>query len=98
MVSQRLVYATACAACALSAPALGQDRQADEILVTATKTATGERVETVPLAIDAFSAKELQARQVRSLQDLTYAAPNVSLDDIATFRGTANFAIRGLGI
>lgn len=45
-----------------------------------------------------FDAQALEARQFRDLSTLSYAAPNVSLDPIGTFRGVANFAIRGLGI
>jgi iron complex outermembrane receptor protein len=41
---------------------------------------------------------ELDQRQVQDLSTLSYAAPNVSLDAIGTFKGVANFAIRGLGI
>ncbi|MEP2724993.1 TonB-dependent receptor [Roseibium sp.] len=40
----------------------------------------------------------LEALKVRDVQSLTYSAPNVSLDQIGTSRGSANFSIRGLGI
>ena len=36
--------------------------------------------------------------KVRDLQSPTHAAPGVSLDQVGTVRGTANFAIRGQGI
>ena len=70
----------------------------DEIIVTATKQAKPVRADDVAQAVDGFDREALDKRQVRSLQDLTYAVPNVALDDIGTFRGTANFSIRGLGI
>jgi iron complex outermembrane receptor protein len=40
----------------------------------------------------------LHERQVQDLSSVSYAVPNVSLDTIGTFKGVANFAIRGLGI
>lgn len=68
------------------------------IVVTGTKTQNPEDVQDVPLAVTAFNSESLEALKVRDVQSLTYAAPNVSLDQIGTSRGTANFSIRGLGI
>lgn len=68
------------------------------IIVTGTKTQDPENVQDVPLAITAFNADSLEALKVRDVQGLTFSAPNVSLDQIGTARGTANFSIRGLGI
>ncbi len=81
-----------------------QDRQSaidvltDEIIVTATKKADAENVQDIPISITAFNADTLEALQVRTLEGLTFSAPNVSLDDIGTARGGANFSIRGLGV
>ncbi len=47
---------------------------------------------------DAIQTAELEARQLQDISTLSYASPNVSLDPIGTFKGVANFAIRGLGI
>ncbi|MCC6942374.1 MAG: TonB-dependent receptor [Novosphingobium sp.] len=69
-----------------------------DIIVTATKKKDVENVQAVPMAITAFNADTLQALQVRDLQTLTFSAPNVSLDQVGTSRGTANFSIRGLGV
>lgn len=69
-----------------------------DIIVTATKKKDVENVQAVPMAITAFNAQTLQTLQVRDLQTLTFSAPNVSLDQIGTSRGTANFSIRGLGV
>ena len=69
-----------------------------DIIVTATKKKDVENVQSVPVAITAFNAETLQALQVRDVQTLTYSAPNVSLDQVGTSRGTANFSIRGLGV
>jgi iron complex outermembrane receptor protein len=41
---------------------------------------------------------DLDARNVTDIASLSYVAPNVSLDPIGTFKGVANFSIRGLGI
>ncbi|MFN3911335.1 TonB-dependent receptor [Hyphomonas sp.] len=74
------------------------ERVLDTISVTATKKADVENVQSVPVAITAFNAETLEALQVRDIQSLSYASPNVQLEDIGTARGTANFSIRGLGI
>ncbi len=68
------------------------------IVVTGTKTQDPEDVQDVPLAVTAFNADTLEAFKVRDVQGLTFQAPNVSLDQIGTSRGQANFSIRGLGI
>jgi iron complex outermembrane receptor protein len=70
----------------------------DEILVTATKKADAENVQDVPLAVTAYGDEQLDALKVRDLQSLSYAMPNVQLDDLGTVKGIANFSIRGLGI
>jgi iron complex outermembrane receptor protein len=89
------------AAIALPSAALAQGAAGalrDEILVTATKQANAENVQDVPLAVTAYGAEQLDALKVRDLSSLSYSMPNVSLDDIGTARGVANFSIRGLGI
>jgi len=106
-VKKTVFRTSACAACAgiLAAPlAFAQDDTSsgaagallEEITVTARKRE--EMAQSVPISISAFSGTQLEALKVRDLQDLSIAMPNVSLDDIATFRTTANFSIRGLGI
>lgn len=70
----------------------------DEILVTATKKANAENVQDVPLSVTAYGEEQLDALKVRDLFSLTYAAPNVQLDDIGTTPGVANFSVRGLGV
>lgn len=91
--------------------ALAQDAQApeteertstldaiNEILVTGTKTRDAENVQDVALAVTAFNADSLEALKIRDIQGLSYQIPNVSLDQIGTSRGQANFSVRGLGI
>jgi iron complex outermembrane receptor protein len=68
------------------------------IVVTGTKTRDPEDVQDVALAVTAFNADTLEAFKIRDIQGLSFQAPNVSLDQIGTSRGTANFSIRGLGI
>jgi len=74
------------------------DAITDEIIVTATKKTDAENVQDVPISITAFNAGTLEATKVRTLEGLSFSAPNVSLDDIGTARGSANFSIRGLGV
>ena len=88
-------------------PALDANAQASEpdgvmhsslekIVVTARKRE--ESVFDAPLSVSALEAGEVEARKLRGLTDLTVSLPNVALDEVGTFRGTANFSMRGLGI
>ncbi|MCZ8135174.1 MAG: TonB-dependent receptor [Porphyrobacter sp.] len=70
----------------------------NEILVTGTKTRDAENVQDIPLAVTAFNAGTLEAFKIRDIQGLSFQAPTVSLDQVGTSRGTANFTVRGLGI
>jgi iron complex outermembrane receptor protein len=70
----------------------------NEILVTGTKTRDPENVQDVPLAVTAFNAGTLEAFKIRDISGLSFQAPTVSLDQVGTSRGTANFTVRGLGI
>ncbi|MEO1043930.1 MAG: TonB-dependent receptor [Pseudomonadota bacterium] len=74
------------------------DTLGDVIVVTGTKTRNPEDVQDVPVAVTAFNNQSLEALKVRDIQGLSLQAPNISLDQIGTSRGTANFSIRGLGI
>lgn len=75
-----------------------EDPAFEEIVVTATKKADAQNVQEVPFAVTAFGAKQLEDQHVRSLDGLSYSAPNVQLEDVGTAPGYANFSIRGLGI
>lgn len=70
--------------------------QPEELVVTARKRE--ESLLDVPLSINALGAEQLRERKVRGLTDLTVGLPNVAMDEVGTFRGVANFSIRGLGI
>ncbi|WP_300381942.1 TonB-dependent receptor [Henriciella sp.] len=74
------------------------DRVLQKVTVSATKKQNVENVQDVPIAVTAFNSDTLDALNVNTVEDLSYSSPNVSLDDVGTSRGTANFAIRGLGV
>ena len=90
---------------AMAFPALAQDDAErrggasvflEEILVTARKRE--ESMQDAPLSVSAYSSEQVEALHIRDLTNLATAMPNVSLDDVGTIRGVANFSIRGLGI
>lgn len=92
---KRIAAALALAVLVIAAPAYALNE--DEIVVTATKR--GDAVaQDLPIALNAYGEEELRARNVEDLQSLSYAMPNVQLEDIGTARGIANFSIRGVGI
>lgn len=96
-----LALAMASQAAAQDSAATGEAESApgfDEIVVTATKKANAQNVQDVAIAITAFGAEQLENQHIRTLDNLSYSAPNVQLDDVGTAPGFANFSIRGLGI
>lgn len=68
------------------------------IVVTATKKAGGTNVQDAPVAISAFGEDQIRAMQIKDVSQIAFRAPNVSMDDVGTSKGTANFSIRGLGV
>lgn len=68
----------------------------EEVVVTARKREEG--MQEVPLSVSAFNASQIEALKVRDLNDLSVGMPNVTLQDVGTSRGTANFSIRGLAV
>ncbi len=68
----------------------------EEVIVTSRKRE--EPLQDVPLSVSAYNSQQIEALKVRDLGNLTVGMPNVSMDDIGTTPGTANFSIRGLGI
>jgi outer membrane receptor protein involved in Fe transport len=67
--------------------------QLEEVIVTAQKRA--ESAQDVPIAITAFDAEALTAKQINGFADMRFTAPNVSYTK-ANFTGN-NFSIRGVG-
>lgn len=99
--STALALAMASQAAAQDSAANGEADSApgfDEIVVTATKKANAQNVQDVAIAVTAFGAEQLENQHIRTLDNLSYSAPNVQLDDVGTAPGFANFSIRGLGI
>jgi len=105
-----LTYALACIAIAAmfatrswaqSDPASDLAQQSvppiETVTISAQKRGVEEDAQTVPIALTAVNGVQLEERHVRNLQDLTIAAPNVTLADAGTVHGFANFTIRGLG-
>ena len=75
----------------LTAPAFGQ---IETVVVTAEKKA--EDIQTVPIAVTAFSSQDLKSHQIVEFKDLVFATPNVTYST-TNFTG-ADFQIRGIGI
>jgi iron complex outermembrane recepter protein len=82
----------------VAAHAQGAAALMDEVVVTARKRSAAESAQDVPLAVTALGAEQLEAKHIRDLAGLGYGLPNVSMDAGGTFKGTANFSIRGLGV
>ena len=90
---------------ALSAPAAhAQDKAVPEMKEPEERTIVVS-IKNPSADLDSYSGSatdidvnDLDARNVTDLSSLSYVAPNVSLDPIGTFKGVANFSIRGLGI
>ncbi len=70
----------------------------EEVIVTGTKRAGGEALQSAPVAVTAYSGEVLDALFVTDIQSLSYSMPNVQLEDIGTIPGTANFSIRGVAV
>ena len=95
----RLTASAVALAAVVALPAPGHARGAtgdDAIIVTAKDPAVD--LLAYPGGVTAIAADELDARQFQDISTLSYAAPNASLEPIGTFKGVANFSIRGLGI
>ncbi|MBV9989748.1 MAG: TonB-dependent receptor [Alphaproteobacteria bacterium] len=67
--------------------------QIETVIVTAQKRA--EDIQSVPIAVTAYTSQDLAAHQVNGFKDIQFSTPNVSYTK-ANFTGT-NFQIRGIG-
>jgi outer membrane receptor protein involved in Fe transport len=76
---------------ALAAPAFAE---IEEVVVTAQKRS--EDIQSVPIAITAFTAQDIKAHQIDEFKDLQFSTPNVSYTK-GNFTGS-DFQIRGIGI
>lgn len=66
----------------------------EEIIVTARKRV--ENIQIVPIAITAFSSQDLESRNVRSLGDLRFVTPSLSVQPDTFRQDTINITLRGL--
>ena len=72
--------------------------QLEEVVVTAQKRA--ENIQSVPIAITAFSESDLRSKGVTDIQGLSALTPNVNLDAGSPFSGSKSVlsaSIRGVG-
>jgi outer membrane receptor protein involved in Fe transport len=74
---------------AISVPAMA----IEEVVVTAQKTS--QDIQTVPIAISAFTSNDLASHQIVGFKDLQFAMPSVHFSH-GNF-GPSNFQIRGIG-
>ena len=75
----------------------GGQSQLEEILVTATKQASGQDVSKVPISITAFDGDTIDAIGAKDLADLTAITPGVVLTNTQTFGlSITNIQIRGI--
>ncbi|NOW45989.1 outer membrane receptor protein involved in Fe transport [Novosphingobium sp. SG751A] len=98
----RLFVTSAIVLTMAATPALAQSAPSDsaigEIVVTAQKRS--ENIQTVPIAISAFTAMALKERSVTSVASLSSLTPNVNLDGGTPFSGSSavlSATIRGIG-
>lgn len=91
------VSGAALAVCLMASGVAAQDAADGDILVTSTKDAATE-LQGFPGGITIVDNDALEARSFNDLSNLSHISPNVTLDPIGTFKGVANFSIRGLGI
>ncbi len=75
---------------ALAAPAFAQ---IEEVVVTAQKKS--EDIQSVPIAVSAFTSQDMAAHQIMGFKDLQFSVPNVTFTH-GNF-GPSNFQIRGIG-
>lgn len=99
IATTRISLLLGCALALPATPSLAQEAQpgdSTEIVVKAQGAA--QPVQTYPGSVSVIGQDELDRRQFTNLASLSHAAPNVSLDEIGTFKGVASFAMRGLGV
>ena len=83
--------ALGCHAHAQTMPAGGE--AVTEVVVTAQRRS--ESIQSVPIAVSAFSGDDLKAQRFDSVQSLQLAVPNFNISQGGY--GTSNFKIRGIG-
>ena len=94
----RYYVAAALGTTLVGVPAMAQEDTLEEIVVTAQKRE--QNVQTVPIAISAFTGDMLQSKSIGDIGALTRFAPNVNLDTGSPFSGDTSVlsaSIRGIG-
>jgi iron complex outermembrane recepter protein len=77
------------------AAGVSDSEQIDDIVVTAQKRE--QTVQTVPIAISAVTASELERRSATNITDIVSKAPGVEVTTSSQGGGNAGFFIRGIG-
>lgn len=75
----------------------GSDALLAEIVVTGTKQNKGQLNQSVPVAITAFGAEQIEALKIGDFTQIASQVPGVSFEQV-TARSTVNLSIRGLGV
>ena len=89
-----LLWAAAQPAAAAAASGAGATN-VDTVVVTARRSS--EKLQEVPIAVTAVTAKQLETLKPRTLEDLNGIAPNVEIGRVGAGAGSAAIYIRGLG-
>ena len=79
------------------APTVAQAQAGVDSVVTISAQRRLEEIQKVPLAITALSAKEMQLQQIRRLDDLKIAIPNVVIEQNTGTSSGAKIFMRGVG-
>ena len=94
-------YLLFCLALSVSVPAFGKEGSSgavlEEVLVTATKKASAEAAQNVPVSITAFSGNQLEVARVETISDIGLLVPNAQLQPHGTVANGTLFNIRGIG-
>ncbi|MBS0502668.1 MAG: TonB-dependent receptor [Proteobacteria bacterium] len=89
-----LALLAATPALAQTADAAPADEGLGDIVVTAQRQS--ETLQTVPIAVSAFSADNLRQQQINSTSDLQLSLPNITYTK-SNFTSSSSFNIRGIG-
>lgn len=90
----RLIYAGVLAAISMQTPAVAQDRQIEEVLVTAQKRA--ESLQDIPVSVTAISAEDLTIMGIQDSAELTRASASLTYTEGGD-KQNSSFRIRGIG-
>ncbi|MEH6581442.1 MAG: TonB-dependent receptor [Halioglobus sp.] len=94
LMKRNSIYAGILASLSLQTPAVAQERQLEEILVTAQKRT--ESLQDIPVAVTAISAKDLEIMGIQDISDLTRASASLTYNEGGD-KQTSTFRIRGIG-